>query len=293
MTLTLEGTTSGNVIDDSLENNVQYANLQSDNLSHMGGHVLAKLDPLTLNTITGQSVSMQMLEEAGFQQGTESFAAQPDGVELHDHTISYTYDTLNRLTGADYHDGTYFNYTYDAVGNRLSEASAGGTTTLTYDAADRIHTMTDSLGSVTYTWDGNGNLLSDGTATYSYNTANRLTGLTKGTDVYSYAYNGLGDRYAQTANNVTTTYQLDLAANLVQVLSDGDITYLYGLNRIAQTSTTQTDYFLPDALGSMRQMIDPSGAIQLARSYTPFGEKLSTGTARMTRRIRYFPPAFS
>jgi hypothetical protein len=35
--------------------------------------------------------------------------------------ITYTYDSLYRSTGADYSDGSYFHYAYDAVGNRLTQ----------------------------------------------------------------------------------------------------------------------------------------------------------------------------
>ena len=35
-------------------------------------------------------------------------------------TITYTYDNLNRLTKADYGNGTTEEYTYDAAGNRLT-----------------------------------------------------------------------------------------------------------------------------------------------------------------------------
>ena len=55
-----------------------------------------------------------------------------------DRTITYTYDPLNRLTAADYDDGTYFHYNYDAVGNRLSEVTDAGTNTYVYDVANRL-----------------------------------------------------------------------------------------------------------------------------------------------------------
>ena len=35
--------------------------------------------------------------------------------------ISYTYDSLSRLTQATYADGTVIAYSYDAAGNRLSQ----------------------------------------------------------------------------------------------------------------------------------------------------------------------------
>jgi RHS repeat-associated protein len=46
---------------------------------------------------------------------------------------------------------------------------------------------------------------------------------------------------------------------------------LYGNSRLAQVSATDTQYFLGDALGSMRQMTDGSGAVTLAKSYDPYG----------------------
>jgi RHS repeat-associated protein len=93
----------------------------------------------------------------------------------------------------------------------------------------------------------------------------------------TYAYNGLGDRYQQTVGSQTTTYVLDLNAGLTQILDDGDSTYLYGLGRIAQINAS-TDYFMGDALGSVRQLVD-GGDIVLAKSYAPYGEDLySTGS---------------
>ncbi len=79
---------------------------------------------------------------------------------------------------------------------------------------------------------------------------------------------------------MTTHYTLDLNAGLTQVLQDGTNSYLYGVNRIAQVSETQTGYFLPDALGSVRQMTDEEGEVTLTQSYAPYGEVLeSQGTA--------------
>ena len=134
-------------------------------------------------------------------------------------TINYEYDPLYRLTSADYSTGDDYQYTYDEVGNRLTES-------------------------------------------------NQLA-------VSSYQYTGLGDRIRQTVNGVATNYTLDLNAGLTQVLNDGTNAYVYGLGRIAQVNTT-TEYFLGDALGSVRQMVNASGTITLAKGYTPYGEVMST-----------------
>jgi RHS repeat-associated protein len=76
-------------------------------------------------------------------------------------------------------------------------------------------------------------------------------------------------------NGVTTNYTLDLKAGLTQVLSDGTNTYLYGMDRIAQVNGSVTEYFLTDALGSVRQLADNTGAVTLAKSYQPYGTPLT------------------
>jgi RHS repeat-associated protein len=147
------------------------------------------------------------------------------------------------------------------------------TTQYGYDAANRL----SSAGPVSYSFDANGNLLSDGTNTYSYDAANRLVSTTSsGQATVTYAYNGMGDRVQQTAAGQTTTYTMDYNAGLTQVLDDGANAYLYGVGRIAQESqpvagAPRVDYFLGDALGSIRQMTDASGAITLAKAYDPYG----------------------
>ena len=100
--------------------------------------------------------------------------------------------------------------------------------------------------------------------------------MTTGGTTYTYAYNGLGDRVSQTVGEVTTTYTLDLNAGLTQVLSDGTNTYLYGYERIAQFSESETGYFLGDSLNSVRQMTDEDGVVTLTKQYEPYGEVLSS-----------------
>jgi RHS repeat-associated protein len=207
--------------------------------------------------------------------------AEPD-VQVN--TIDYKYDPLYRLTAADYDSGIYFHYQHDAVGNRLEEAKKVDpgmpevVTTYTYDIANRL----TSAGGMSYTWDDNGNLLNDGVSTYTYDYNNKLVGLTQGTNTYSYAYTGMGDRIQQIVNSVTADYVLDINSGLTQVLQDGTNTYLYGINRVAQGTTTQTEYFLGDALGSVRNLVDSAGMVTLTQSYTPYGEVLDTAGTGVT-----------
>jgi RHS repeat-associated protein len=186
-------------------------------------------------------------------------------------TITYDYDPLNRLTDADYSDGTYFDYTYDSVGNRLTESTQAGTTSYGYDVANRL----TSVGGVTTTWDANGNLLSDGVNTYTYDASNRLKAVSGAGYAASYLYNGMGDRLSQTVDSVTTEYTLDLHSGLTQVLADETNTYLYGRGRVGEEQPGGFVLHLGDALGSVRQVVDGTGEVILAKDYKPYGEVLS------------------
>jgi RHS repeat-associated protein len=68
---------------------------------------------------------------------------------------------------------------------------------------------------------------------------------------------------------------MDLNTGLTQALSDGTSHYIYGLSRIAQVNTV-TEYFLGDALGSVRQLVNSSGEITYSRAYDPYGVVTST-----------------
>jgi len=188
----------------------------------------------------------------------------------------------------------YFRYQYDAVGrealpsetreHRLSESKLLGTEVpeivnqYQYDETNRLI----SKNGTNYTWDANGNLLSDGESVYTYDSANRLVSVAQNGSISNYAYNGLGDRVLQTINGLTTNYVLDLNTGLTQVLQDGTNTYLYRINRVAQSTAEQSEFFLADALGSVRTLSTPLAEITLTQSYTPFGEVLNTSGAGQT-----------
>src|SRR5262249_26740033 len=97
--------------------------------------------------------------------------------------VEYSYDELDRLTREKVTDAVFgdrtTDYTYDAVGNRLSRAdSVEGTTSYTYDVMDRLLTETLAGNLARYTYDRNGNQLSRVSATdsvfYNWDFDNRL-----------------------------------------------------------------------------------------------------------------------
>ena len=189
--------------------------------------------------------------------------------------ITYTYDPLNRLTGADYSTGETFAYAYDGVGNRTAMTTTTGTTTYTYDAANRL----TSVDGVPYTWDARGNLLSDGTFTYAYNTAGRMVRAESVTVTIVYTYNAAGLRVAQSVDDDVTTFAWDWAAGVPEMLSEGGNLYLVGRDTLGQFAGDEWAYYLLDALGSVRQETDATGKVADSREWTPYGVEVGGAQA--------------
>jgi RHS repeat-associated protein len=191
--------------------------------------------------------------------------------------ISYTYDPLSRLSQAAYSSGECYQYGYDHVGNRTAMTTTVSTTTYQYDPANRL----TNAGGVNYTWDNNGNLINDGSALYRYDRANRLISTTLNSTTSLFNYNGDGVRLKQIIAGTVTTYTQDLAAPLPVVLQakTGATTtkYLYATGTHPQAqNVTAWEYLLPDALGSVRQIANTSGYINLTKDYEPYGSVLSS-----------------
>jgi RHS repeat-associated protein len=111
-------------------------------------------------------------------------------------TEAFGYDSsLDILTSADYGDGLAnqtVSWTYDAVGNRISDSSNAGTWSF-----DALNAMTASPG-FSYTNDILGNRTAKGSAiSYGWDETNRLTSFTNGSTATSYLYRADGMRVAK------------------------------------------------------------------------------------------------
>jgi YD repeat-containing protein len=111
-------------------------------------------------------------------------------------------------------------------------------------------------------------LLSDGVRTFTYDAANRLTSVTSGTLTTTFEYDGLGNRTAQTVNGVTTEYVLDVAGGLPEVIvattSGASTRYVQVQGQVlARQESGVWVYMLPDHLGSVRQLVDAAGQVTL------------------------------
>lgn len=119
--------------------------------------------------------------------------------ELNGRVTTWAYDELYRLTEETVQDPQHGNrttsWTYDKVGNRLTQAEEGATTTYAYDLNDRLQSESGARN-ITYEYDDNGNTLGkqsvEGETIYIYNDANRLVAVTTPTDSLGYSYDASG-----------------------------------------------------------------------------------------------------
>ena len=182
----------------------------------------------------------------------------------------YTYDNLYRLTAADYTSGENYQYSYDPVGNRLEQVINGDTTEYLYDAANRLAQLN---GQAVYSFDNNGNLLNSDTLTNTFDAANRLVETQRDGTLLEPIYNGVNDRVGQVTAGVTTTFALDIASGLPEVIytSEGNV-YLHLPGVImAESSIGDVRYLLSDGLGSVRQAVDENGEVVAYNEFDPYG----------------------
>jgi len=229
--------------------------------------VIGYTDSITYPTSVGA-------QDSSYNGGVDTFVTRLSPPASLTRTIAYTYDGLLRLIGAVETPGNTYAYSYDDTGNRTG-VWINGTQVVnqTYDAANQV---------AGWSYDAAGNLRNNGTQTYAYDALNRLIHATPGLSDFSYSYNGDGKLVAANrklnglGSGITTTFSLDLAAPLSQVLrsSDGTTTtdYLYGASRLASLSSSVKTWYLGDALGSVRRTVADSGSVLGAVNYDPWGQ---------------------
>ena len=210
-------------------------------------------------------------------------------------THNYTYDSLDRLTAATHSGGqTNESYTYDDVGNRT--ASHQGSS-YTYQPFNRL--VSANGGSFGY--DTIGNLISKtdagGSWTNSWDHENRLkqAALSGGVTV-NYSYDALGRRVQRSSNASGTTRFVYDGDDVVRDLDGSGATvadYVNALGideKLRQTSSGASSYFLSDHLQTTRALTDASGAVTSVLGFDSFGNVIGSSPTRYTYTGRELDP---
>ena len=160
-------------------------------------------------------------------------------IDFNGKTTTFAYDTSNRLLSktpdASFH-ASAVTFTYFPNGLRQTMADVSGTTTYGYDTRNRLTSKQAPFGTLGYTYDASGNLLTLGSSnangvslTYTYDALNRLSTVTD---------NRL---LAQGATSGVTTYNYDNVGNLQNFVYPNGVTQAYtydALNRLTQMGSS-------------------------------------------------------
>lgn len=203
-------------------------------------------------------------------------------------STAYTYDTTGHLTQVCFAvsscAGTpadYIKWTYDANGNRLTEVRPSGSTSYTYDAANRL----TKFGKTGVTYDADGNMTGYGSTKYTWNAAGQL--LTAGK--LTFTYDPQGNRASVNNGTAVTTFVSDPADGSLAMERDSTGAVLRRYNEIdghdIGMTTGGTDYYYgADITGSVRSVTGAAGAQQWSYAYEPFG------TAKTTTKVSSTAP---
>jgi RHS repeat-associated protein len=220
--------------------------------------------------------------------------------------IKYGYDALNRITAATSDAGGNYNVsgiTYDKNGNIITLNRNGWQNSSTFENMDvlsydyylntnRLKNVNDSGNesygfkelantSIEYTYDANGNMLTDANkgiaSNIIYNHLNLPTNVNLGSGTINYTYDALGNRLRKVANGITTDY----AGNYVYENNELQF-FSHNEGYVTPTGSGEFKYVYQykDYLGNVRLsytdnnndgVINASNEIIEEKNYYPFG----------------------
>lgn len=94
-----------------------------------------------------------------------------------------------------------------------------------------------------------------------------------------YTYNADGLRVAQQVTGEVTEFAGGWATGVPEMLSEGGNLYLVGHETLGRWDGSVWAYYLPDALGSVRQVADGEGEVVDVREWTPYGVEVGAAQA--------------
>ena len=218
----------------------------------------------------------------------------------------YVYDQTYQLTREHRKDSEnatlyYNNFFYDPAGNRTRLEYNDGTSTTTtsylYNTADQLTRESVGETNTAYLYDANGNLTKkdDGSNVhaYGYDFRNLMTSYDGpgSTNDTTYTYDAWGRRVTKNVNGTKTAYVHDGLDTVAEYNGSNQLQRTYvtpGLDQnLSLTASGNTYYYLSDALGSIRQVLDADQSTQNSYDYEAFGSVYGSPTENVTQPFRF------
>ena len=197
----------------------------------------------------------------------------------------YTYDGLNRLTGAEignvrteYEFDNYNNISreYEIIGGRVEKKS------YYYDNANRLLLEDSANRTVQYEYDNSGNLIKKitgigsnaETSYYRYDGYNRLSEFIDDYSTAEYSYNINGLRESKNVNGVKTRYIYNGADIVGEIFDDNIYTYYRATELIGYTNNKGDRYYYrQNSHGDVTALLTVDGQEKKTYSYNAYGKE--------------------
>jgi RHS repeat-associated protein len=200
-----------------------------------------------------------------------------------DHSISYEYDSNNQLTkfkkgflinGSIQSPSKEISYTYDALGNRINIYEDGIPTTYTVNNMNQYVNSTGGQSQI-FSYDDNGNLLSNGQSGFTYNYKNAISTIIEVNDTIFFQDDALGRRVKEMAGSESVELFYSQLQIIEEKSSMNSVEYLYGygIEDLIMNETNESKVFYTQgSLHSVVSINSSSGNLLELYEYYPYGK---------------------
>ena len=207
---------------------------------------------------------------------------------------AYLYDEENRLLSVDNPGFDDEIYSYDAMGNRLSDSRNGSI--WTYNEDNQL-TAIDGQEAFTYTLAGgvSSRTVSGQTSTISHNSEGRMTSVLNANGNANYYYDPFGQRLWKEINGQRTYYFYTEAGLSAEFDNAGAVVRLYGYkpdslwttDPVFQKANGQYYYYQNDVIGTPQKIINSSGGTAWSADYYAFGQASISAASTIQNNLRF------
>ncbi|MGA8221249.1 MAG: RHS repeat-associated core domain-containing protein [Candidatus Acidiferrales bacterium] len=186
--------------------------------------------------------------------------------------------TVASTAGSTNYPAWGLSFGYDRYGNRLTQSISSGCTGITCPTNSVVvNTATNRITTTGYGYDANGNMTNDGVNTLTYDAENRLLTSSGSLGSGTYSYDGEGLRVVKISGSTTTVFSHS-GTKVIAEYQNGAAPssptneYFYSGNQIVASVQSGTTYYFHNDRHSLRVRTTSTGGIQDQRGTFPFGE---------------------